>query len=139
MAITRKRQQNQPSSQKTSSKKFRFGWVLGLLAVVLLALLSGRAIYNRMKPTGSSSVKTPLVVVKSGTVEVLAPPAPKWSDRVLTPGWTTFDSDEPVLVMLSQGKPVPFDPKDKKNLGQTDWLEFQSRTNVAVKVTVTKK
>ena len=133
--------------QTTSFSKTRKGWrtgkkpgqvlILGLLFVTIL-LVAG--IYQWVRRNPSSSAQTPPVVVKSGTVEVMAPPAPKWSDRVLTPGWTDFDSDGKILVKLSKGNPpVEFDPDDKKDLGQTEWLEFQSQTTVAVKVTVTKK
>jgi len=80
--------------------------------------------------------RTETVRPASGSIAVMAPVEPQWSEKIATPGPFTDEADGPARVRTSSGRIFDIDKGSKVNLGQTSYLQFQSRTTEPVNITV---
>lgn len=60
-------------------------------------------------------------------IRVIAPIAPSWSEKIAVPGPFSIHEDGPIKVRTSTGLEIEIETGEKMDIGNTDYLEFQSR------------
>lgn len=71
-------------------------------------------------------------------ITVMAPVEPDWSERISTPGPFSDEANGPARVRVSSGRIFEIDKGSKVKLGQTTFVQFQSRMKETVNVTVSR-
>lgn len=144
------------SPAKTVTWKKRVGNIVTWVLVIAVVGFLGKAGYdNYTRPghgvigaiadfieSGRTARTHPKKVVVTGETSIItAPPAPEWSEAILTPGPFSVNPDEGAVISVrkSNGTIVKGITRDLgKELGNTFTLEFQSEGKTPALVAVVK-